>query len=106
RKLAARATPSGHLDLAGVKVNRHRAVLTLAGTAAGSEGAAEPQRPAFEFVLPVPGAIEVPEAGLRISARAAGHATPDEISAGGDVAVLQARSVTLPLTARSRLPGD
>ena len=35
-----------------------------------------------------------------------GGATPDEISAGGDVAVVQASSVMLPLTVRSRRPGD
>jgi tRNA(Ile)-lysidine synthase len=54
----------------------------------------------------VPGAIEVPETGLRVSACMAEQATPEEISAGGDVAVLQASSVVLPLLVRSRRPGD
>jgi tRNA(Ile)-lysidine synthase len=56
--------------------------------------------------LPVPGTIDVPEAGLQISACTVGQVAPEEIASGGDVAVLQASSVTLPLKVRSRLPGD
>jgi tRNA(Ile)-lysidine synthase len=124
--LVARA--SGHLDLPGVKVDRRGTVLSLATSDAGSGvpgfrspggrgsaartaeprnlGTAEPKRPAFELFLPVPGTIDVPEAGLQISACTVGQVAPEEIASGGDVAVLQASSVTLPLKVRSRLPGD
>jgi tRNA(Ile)-lysidine synthase len=121
RRLAAAVRPSGHLDLPGVKVERRGVALTLARSAvppfrgsqvrAGEDGTPESRKPGspeptFEVLLPVPGIIDVPGAEVRLSARTAARATAEEISTGGDVAVLQASSVTLPLTVRSRLPGD
>jgi len=96
---------AGQVDLPGVVVERagnrlviHRAVKP------GPGRAGRPLRTRFEYLLPCPGAVEVPEAGVTVLA-SLGRAS----AAGGgqaDIATVRAASLELPLTVRSRHDGD
>ena len=62
---------------------------------------------AFEYALPVPGEVPVPMAHATIvTSRPTGEAAGRLASRAGEVAVVQAASVTLPLAVRNRRPGD
>jgi tRNA(Ile)-lysidine synthetase-like protein len=125
RALARADKSSGRLDLHGVEVVRRGAAIRIR-----RRQAAQPSTAAFEYALPVPGEVVVPEARVRIEAivddREAGAAEQDRSvvavaggaptalkkelvwsSAGGGMAVLlQAGSVHLPFVVRNRRPGD
>ncbi len=100
---------TGQLDLPGHRVNRRGGVLVLTE----SRGREKPI-PAgdFTYQLEVPGEVAVPEAACAISAEE--RTVPPGRSAGelwhlagrSDEAVLEARSLTAPLTVRNRRTGD
>jgi tRNA(Ile)-lysidine synthase len=101
RALARSRKASAHLDLEGVEVEKQNAVVRFGREAwTGATGA-------FEYSLTVPGVVTVAETGATI--RASFKRGPDVRPILGEpesVAVLQAEAVTLPLTVRSRRPGD
>jgi tRNA(Ile)-lysidine synthase len=101
RALAAPADcPEGRrLDLPGANVERRGDVITFR-----VPPAAEPPA-GFDRVLAVPGSTDIPEAGVRIEARCLDTGPPPPPS-NRLVAALDAASLTLPLRARSRRPGD
>jgi tRNA(Ile)-lysidine synthase len=115
RELAFADKSNGHLDLPGLAVERRAGVLSISSRA----GAATPnpagrrrrltsagpgqgaRRP-----LEVPGAVEMPEAGVTIAASM--QVGESAVPPGTDkrVAMLQASSLMLPLAVRTRRPGD
>lgn len=99
--------PSGHLDLPGLAVSRSGHVVTLeraapqpARRAARSGPGAWPRR-----ALPLPGHLELPEAGIRIQS-SIGRAAESTWNIPGTSAVLQIGALRLPLAVRNRKPGD
>lgn len=104
RSLSAADKPKGHLDLPGVAVSRDGELLVLAARRdqGGNQGSPGP----FEHVLPLPGSVRVPEAGVTVSVDHgdARVALPD--MEDRQMAVLQAASVRPPFVVRSRRPGD
>ena len=100
---------SGPLDLPGHRVNRRGETLVLVKSV-GRPGFDVPVE--FAYPLEVPGLVEVPEAGCRISAdignvtegQAATH--PGVEQGRSDQAVLEAGRLTGPLVVRNRRPGD
>jgi tRNA(Ile)-lysidine synthase len=101
-ELARASQPSGFLDLSGVTAERRGAVILL--EPAKPSGRAE-QAAGFELPLPVPGCIDVPAAGLSVSAwmREDGGSL---LSLDADAVAVQAGALALPLVVRSRRPGD
>ncbi|MFH1135622.1 MAG: tRNA lysidine(34) synthetase TilS [Pseudomonadota bacterium] len=92
----------GRLDLPG----RARAWVEGGRLYLGIPPARKPT--GFSYVLPVPGRLKVPEAGLVITARRS-DAVPEPAvlhQLGPDRAVLDAGSLRPPLTVRSVRPGD
>ena len=87
-------------DFPGCRVERRRTMLGFTRRrgrrAAGAEG--------YEYPLAAPGAVEISEAGLRITAEHGGR--PARLVARGGVVALPAARITLPLTVRSWRPGD
>src|SRR6185295_6498548 len=66
-QLMASTELSGHLDLPGVVVERDRGTMTMRTVSDPSEpGRASSAR--FEYSLPCPGAVDVPEAGVTVLA--------------------------------------
>jgi tRNA(Ile)-lysidine synthase len=109
RELAAADKPNGHLDLPGVEAQRDGAVLNIArraemsGQFGGRRGLKKGE--GFERSLAVPGAVDLPEAGVRIAASR--HGRPPRDHQGPERSVmLQASALTMPLAVRSRRPGD
>jgi tRNA(Ile)-lysidine synthetase-like protein len=107
RALASRPGATGHLDLPGVTVERLGPHMRI--RAAGGDGTGA-RREGFTALLPVPGAVSVPEPPVSFSADVVAEAGSADLMAsrlpGADVAVLQACALTLPLTVRNRWPGD
>jgi tRNA(Ile)-lysidine synthase len=103
RTLAAADTSKGHLDVPGGSVDFTPAevVLTRAvGRGRQAEGG-------FDRRLPVPGSVEVPEAGVRLVAELADAAGPWRWPNGqGPAAAVQGEGVQGGLRVRSRRPGD
>jgi tRNA(Ile)-lysidine synthase len=102
RTLAGADKKDGRLDLPGVSIERRREVLEL-----------RPRHPrqrspaAFEYALPVPGEVPVPVAGATIvTSRRADEPAALMAARSGDVAMVQAASLALPLAVRNRRPGD
>jgi tRNA(Ile)-lysidine synthase len=109
RELAAADKPNGHLDLPGVEAGRAGGVLTFVrreetpGRSAGRRGLRRSE--GLVRHLDVPGAVDIPEAGVTIAASQ--HERPPRDLKGSDRSVmLQASSLVLPLAVRSRRPGD
>jgi tRNA(Ile)-lysidine synthase len=101
RRLALADNSRGHLDLPGLTVEADSEVLTLCRPAAvrGDDG--------FERGLPVPGSVEVPEAGVVVVASMVDTVGSAQIENGrGDRAAVQAATILLPLVVRNRRPGD
>ncbi len=100
------------LDLPGVRVERRDGRLHCVpsegrrgGHGASRSGAADAVRPAgFEYALPVPGDVAIPELGLRLSAAPAADSSLRDPR--GDTVALRAASVTPPLLIRGWQPGD
>jgi tRNA(Ile)-lysidine synthase len=101
RTLAAGRGGHGHLDLPGLAVECRKGRLVLRPASAGEPGAEE-----FELALPVPGTVDVPGAGVTVSAERAGGSGVVVESGRGEVATLQESSVAGPLVVRNRRPGD
>jgi tRNA(Ile)-lysidine synthase len=103
RALAAADTSKGHVDVPGVAVDftPDQAVLT---------GAARRGRRAergFDWPLPVPGSVDVPEAGVRLVAERANTAGSQPWPNGrGPAAAVQGEALEGGLRVRSRRPGD
>jgi tRNA(Ile)-lysidine synthase len=103
RALAAADTSKGHVDVPGAAVDftPEQAVLT---------GAARRGRRAergFDWPLPVPGSVDVPEAGVRLVAERANTAGSQPWPNGrGPAAAVQGEALEGGLRVRSRRPGD
>ncbi len=106
--------PRGHLDLPGVEVDRRGARLTVRraagdvadarrGRSIGTRRSLRDQRPAR--TLEVPGSVDWPEAGVRITAERARAFDPAH-ETGRWRASVQAASIEPPLAVRARRPGD
>jgi tRNA(Ile)-lysidine synthase len=97
-RLAASSKQRGRLTLHGVRVDVDGDAIRV--------GLARPSEPraAFEYVLPVPGAVEIRETGMTVLASML--TSPERPVGTPDVAVLQASAVAGPLTVRTRRPGD
>jgi tRNA(Ile)-lysidine synthase len=96
----ARPGAAGHLDLARLQVERRNESLWLNRRASGPV-------PGFDHPLTVPGAVEVPEAGMTITAsRVETLGTAGLGSGRGDWATVQAGPEKGPWTVRNRHPGD
>ena len=105
-ELAAPGSAGGHLDVPGVAVDRRGAALLLTPAALPASGRVSDG--GFAVVLPVPGRADVPEANVSVTASVYEGVPIEAVEAmtGGDVAVLQASTLTLPLSIRRRQPGD
>jgi tRNA(Ile)-lysidine synthase len=106
-RLLASDKPVGHLDLPGVVVERQGDEVLIGRTGASEFDVRSSQ---FEVELLLPGAVDIPEAGVRMVATAGSAAggSSGSLFAGGrrDVAVVQAASVIPPFVVRSRRAGD
>jgi len=101
-RLAASPRPTGRLDLPGLVVHRRGGLLDV--SPAGSLGA-ENAPVGFDYALSVPGAVDVTEAGARISATSASGVDAPRTGSADAVSV-QVGSFVPPLRVRSRQPGD
>ena len=89
-------------DFPGCRVEQRGAMLGFArrrGRPAPVAGAES-----YQYPLAVPGEVEIPEAGLRVTAEHGDR--PARLVARGGVVALPAARITLPLTVRSWRPGD
>jgi tRNA(Ile)-lysidine synthase len=101
RALARSRKTRGHLDLDGLQIEKAGSVVRFGG------GESMEPPAAFEYPLAVPGVVTVIETGATILASLKrGPAVRPILGEPESVAVLQAEAVTLPLTVRSRRPGD
>jgi tRNA(Ile)-lysidine synthase len=103
RRLARTARSGARADLHGLTVECMQDVLRI-------DRAGVPARTAaFEYVLDVPGEVRIAETGAVVRAsliRDAERPVSVDKEGGDAVAALQASTVRLPLTVRSRRPGD
>jgi tRNA(Ile)-lysidine synthase len=90
----------GRLDLPGVSAVRRGRALELRPRAAR-----QPVAGAFDYELPVPGSVEVPEAGAVIEA-VAGRIDGLASEGSRNAAVVSKSCMEPPLRVRSRRPGD
>jgi tRNA(Ile)-lysidine synthase len=108
RTLAAKAAP-GHLDLAGVSVETDGTVVRFQSTNGPAPGPVE-----FEYALPYPGSVTVPEAKFVISTERRdqshlhGVETDSETKASRATleVTVDAAALKWPLSIRNRRPGD
>jgi tRNA(Ile)-lysidine synthase len=114
RELAAADKSNGHLDLPGLVVERRAGLLSILPRGDKPPDAQDPagrrrrlgDAGAVQRPLEVPGAVDMPEAGVSIAASIrTGHGAP-EPGLDNRVAMLQASSLELPLAVRTRRPGD
>ena len=101
RLLAAAERTGGHLDLPGLTVDRSGAALVIDGSAPHAVEAV-----AFEYRLEVPGTIDVPEAGVTMTASRSRDVTTKGLEAAGSRVAVQESEIAAPLTVRNRRPGD
>ncbi|NQW02461.1 MAG: tRNA lysidine(34) synthetase TilS [Acidobacteria bacterium] len=105
RRLAGRGAGGGSVDLPGMRVERVSNVLRVRS---GARAASAP----FAYVLPVPGTLVVPEAGVEISASYTAGRGDGAWSDGasnelaGTYLVQVPAGMALPFTVRNRRPGD
>ena len=105
RRLAAvGGTAPAAADLPGCRVERDGSTLQLRRRSGRAAPEVVDSSSGFEYPLAAPGAAEIAEAGMRIVAERGER--PPRLVASGEVAVLPAGRITLPLTVRSRRPGD
>jgi tRNA(Ile)-lysidine synthase len=109
-RLASSGKPGGHLDLPGLKLERRGPTLCI-DAVHGPATTTEPMKTdsrgisRFETVLNVPGHVEIPEAGVSVTATRQ-SAVADVAGGQPGIAVIQASSIALPLVVRNRRPGD
>jgi tRNA(Ile)-lysidine synthase len=96
---------AGRVDLPGVVVERTGDRLAIRPAMGRSDRARDAGRTRFEYRLPCPGVVEIPEAGVTILA-APGQMSVADAGKRVDVAHVRASSVVLPLTVRNRHDGD
>jgi tRNA(Ile)-lysidine synthase len=105
-RLMTSTETSGHLDLPGLVVEK---VVERDARALVIRAASAPQTPApaarFEYSLPCPGAVAVPEAGVTLLA-SLDAPNPRVDDGRGEVAAVQLAGFEMPLTVRSRRDGD
>jgi tRNA(Ile)-lysidine synthase len=89
--------------LPGLTVTRRAATMAIDRAAPAVPGPA-----AFEYALPVPGSVDVPEARATVVAALDAHtAGPTDRLRGSPARVaVQAAALALPLAVRNRRPGD
>ncbi|MCD6506246.1 tRNA lysidine(34) synthetase TilS [Candidatus Poribacteria bacterium] len=89
--------PNSEVDLPGVKVKRRYSELIATVC---------PQKstPPYRYTLDLPGEVEIPEAGLRITTEVVD--VKPEFVGGEDTAVLDLDKLSPPLIVRNRRPGD
>ena len=107
-RLAATDKPSGHIDLPGLAVTRSGRVVELEPAAQPGPGKRSTTRGHIEWplrMLPLPGHLNLPEAGAEIQA-SIGRAEEATWNIPGTCAVLQIGALRLPLAVRNRKPGD
>jgi tRNA(Ile)-lysidine synthase len=110
-RLASSVRPSGELDLPGLKVARRGPTLCIDSvhgprrTARRAEATADGVS-RFEAVLDVPGRVEIPEAGVSVTATTHAPGVAGAVQGHPGTVVIQASSVALPLVVRNRRPGD
>jgi tRNA(Ile)-lysidine synthase len=103
RRLAMANKPGGRLDLPSVTASRGGHVVTLQSATTRQEHQAQP----FERVLDIPGEVDVPEAGVTISAaRIDAERDATHASGRGNAALVQQAALRFPLVVRNRRPGD
>lgn len=101
RLLARSRKARAHLDLDGVEIEKVGSVIRFGGIESVQALGA------FEYPLDVPGIVTLRETGAIIRASLKrGPAVRPILGEPESVAVLQAEAVALPLTVRSRRPGD
>ena len=101
----------GTVDAPGQRVERDGPDVVLWSRPAGQIGRWTPARPAptsaFCYRLPVPGQVELPEAGLVVSAtEASSMQSVDAVPRSGPVAIVRRQSVAGGLSVRNRRLGD
>jgi tRNA(Ile)-lysidine synthase len=101
--LATSPAASGHLDLPGVVVERRGEALSI--HAAPPAGVARNGRVQFEYPLPCPGEVAVPEAGVTVLASLA-PSDARGLAAGADVATVRQGAFAPPFSVRNRRGGD
>jgi tRNA(Ile)-lysidine synthetase-like protein len=112
RELASADKSNGHLDLPGLAVERRGRSMSIAPRLEAND--ANPRgrprrltgRGSIQRALDVPGAVDMPEAGVRIAASLKAGEPTAARDLDRHVAMLQASSLTLPLAVRTRRPGD
>jgi tRNA(Ile)-lysidine synthase len=108
--LARADSVGGHLDLAGLTIERDGDRMTFTAATGQNRPCRGPRSQAAnpaggERVLGVPGSVDLPEAGVTISAAAAGPGRTVN-PPGPAVVALQAAAVAAPLAVRYWQPGD
>ena len=96
---------AGTADFPGCRVERHEGEIRISRPAprAGRAQAA----PGFEYRLPLPGEVDVREAGLRLSAEwASNSALPSVMAARGATVAVAGGELSDTLTVRNWRPGD
>jgi tRNA(Ile)-lysidine synthase len=113
RELAAADKSRGHLDLPGLVLERRGGELSISSrveAGATTDPAGRRRRlndaGSFHRALEVPGAVEMPEAGVTIAASIQVGESAAAPGLDKRVAMLQASSLALPLAVRTRRPGD
>ena len=103
RRLAeVEGTMSVAADFPGCRVERRGTTLGFTRRRGRQAPVAGAER--YEYPLAAPGEVEIPEAGLRITAEHGDR--PARLVARGGVVALPAGRITSPLTVRSWRPGD
>ncbi len=111
-RLMEEAVDAG-VDVPGQRVQRKGGRLVLTGRAAGTAGRARAKEPnLFRYSLSIPGEVELPEAGCRLSVEAIGASREGAasavvgIAAGPTVAAVRGDLCGESLVVRNRRPGD
>lgn len=105
--------PDGGVDVPGQRVQRKGGRLVLTGRVAGIAGRAKAKEPnLFQYSLSIPGEVELPEAGCRLSVEAIGTNRGGAMGAvmgnpaGTTVVAVRGDLCGESLVVRNRRPGD
>ena len=108
RALAVALEGAGPFDGPGQRVERKSQDLVLTGRPAGVVGRPVERGSAnfFEYLLSIPGEVQVPEAGCVVSAEVTDRFDPAVVSGRDGVAAVRLDKSTGTFTVRNRRPGD
>jgi tRNA(Ile)-lysidine synthase len=109
RALALCRAPGAPFDAPGQRVERVGNDVVLTGRPPGSlgrPGQQVGQADSFRYPLPVPGAVELPDAGRLVSAEVALAGAAGDIPCTAEVALVRRDRVADGLAVRNRRPGD